>query len=186
MISPPTEPNIYLIGFMAAGKTTVGGELASLLHRPFVDLDREIERHAGRSIAELFEQSGEEFFRGLESDLLIEIASRKGQIVALGGGAFAELRNRSRVRETGIAVWLDVPFEVLLDRLRNDRGRPLNSPPAQLALLYEARCAHYRTADLSVELSEGDARASALKIVQGLELYSGWRVRNHGDSMRPG
>lgn len=165
----PAGYNIYLVGFMAAGKTTIGLELARLLGRVFVDLDQEIERRLGKAIAELFEHPGEASFRGLESEVLRELSGQPGRVIALGGGAFTNAENRERVRATGIAVWLEVPFSLLLDRLRDARDRPLNSSPEQLELLYQSRLPDYRSADLCLQLLDPDPRASALMVMHALE-----------------
>jgi shikimate kinase len=119
---------VYLTGFMGTGKSVVGRELARRLRRPFVDLDAEIERSAGKSVAALFEERGEKAFRRLESAALRKTAKRRGIVAALGGGALIDKRNLALVERTGVLVKLTCSRRELVRRLRASRlSRPLLS-----------------------------------------------------------
>ena len=113
--------NLVLTGMPGSGKTTVGQELARLSGKPFVDLDGEIVKKAGKSIPEIFAQEGEGAFRKIENEVLAEVCARNGQIVATGGGAVLWSENRAAMRRTGWVYWLKRD----LDRLPKD-GRPLS------------------------------------------------------------
>lgn len=117
--------NLFLIGPMGAGKSTVGRHVAERLSLPFVDLDHEIELRTGASIPLIFELEGEAGFREREHALLAELALREGIVLATGGGAILDVRNRQILRERGFVVWLDSDVEVQLERLARDRQRPL-------------------------------------------------------------
>ena len=107
----------YLVGFMGAGKSTVGRALAARLGVPFVDLDEAFESLSGMTIRRAFEEHGEAWFREREAELLRGTEALPAAVVALGGGTFTFPENRSVVRRSGLSVWLDVPFEVVAARL---------------------------------------------------------------------
>ena len=117
---------IFLCGMTGAGKTTVGRRLAETLHCSFIDLDEEIERHAGRSITEIFEQDGEKPFRALEEKELMSVSATDNLVVALGAGALESPRNLTAVHERGTLVYLRANLETLLRRAELLRtSRPL-------------------------------------------------------------
>src|SRR5687767_13761414 len=108
---------IYLIGMPGCGKTTLGRQLASAIHLPFVDLDQEIEAREKKSIPEIFEQQGEDYFRQVESGLLYELAgSDKRFIMATGGGSPCFFRGIEVINLTGLSIFLDTSVDILLDR----------------------------------------------------------------------
>lgn len=117
--------NLYLIGPMGAGKTTIGRRAASLLGLPFFDLDHEIEKRCGAAIALIFDIEGEAGFRQRESALLAEFAARSGIALATGGGAVLAEDNRRLLHETGFVVFLQTTVDEQLRRLSRDRKRPL-------------------------------------------------------------
>jgi len=155
---------IYLVGFMGSGKTSVGGHLARGMGFRFLDLDSEIERLRGLSVAEIFEQDGEGEFRRLESLALRDTASMRDIVVATGGGTLTRWENRDFIQRTGIMVWLDAPLPVMLERASNGARRPLLSTPERMALLLEERLPGYRTADLRVDAGGGSAETVARQI----------------------
>ncbi|MEF8817076.1 MAG: shikimate kinase [Salinibacter sp.] len=114
---------VYLTGFMASGKSTVGPEAAARLGQPFLDLDRLITAHDGRSIPAIFAEDGEEYFRGLERDLLRRTAETDDLVVALGGGALVDETNRAFAKEHGLVLYLEAPVDTLLDRVADDDTR---------------------------------------------------------------
>ncbi len=143
---------IYLVGFMASGKSTVGRRVAERLDRPFVDLDDEIERTSGKTIRALFEESGEAAFRERESAFLAATESLPAAVVATGGGCFAQEENRRRIARLGTAVFLDAPLETVRGRLRGKMDRPLFQTEEQLGRLFWERAPFYRMAPVSVDL----------------------------------
>jgi shikimate kinase len=126
----PTGPrNVFLVGPMGAGKTSIGRLLARGLGLAFVDLDEAIVARTGASVALIFELEGESGFRDRESAMLAEVAGRSGQVVATGGGTVLRAENRRRMRESGIVVHLDVGVDEQLARLARDTTRPLLATP---------------------------------------------------------
>lgn len=117
--------NVYLVGMMAVGKTTVGRHLASRLEYTFHDTDRVIEQRAGADISWIFELEGEERFRDREQQVVEEMTRLEGVVLATGGGAVLRERNRALLRERGIVVYLRSGVDLLLERARSDRRRPL-------------------------------------------------------------
>ena len=119
------SPNLFLIGPMGAGKSSIGRRLAEHLGMHCVDLDAAIEEHTGASVATIFEIEGESGFRQRESDLLAELTTQAGIVLATGGGVVLSPRNRTLLRERGFVVWLQTSVEQQLQRLARDRQRPL-------------------------------------------------------------
>jgi len=116
---------IYLAGFMGSGKSTIGPILANALGFDFVDIDKLIEERTGKQITEIFRQMGEKAFRALEHELLVEVSSKGGGVVALGGGAVGNQENLDLIRSTGIMVYLQLPPEEAVRRMRNKSDRPM-------------------------------------------------------------
>lgn len=117
--------NVYLIGFMGAGKSTVGRILGEALGMEFLDTDRLIVERTGLPIPEIFSRFGEEYFRTLEREVIEEITGKRGLVVALGGGAPMDDENWCRLQESGVTVYLRESPEVLAARLADDDTRPL-------------------------------------------------------------
>lgn len=150
---------VYLVGMMGAGKTTVGKKLAKAMGRQFVDLDQHIEKNTGVPVATIFEIEGEAGFRQRESQALAQLAGVGDQVVATGGGAVLSPCNRVRMAGSGIVVYLQAPPELLYARTKHDRNRPLlrvDDPLARIASLVEKRDPLYREiADVVVESGAG-------------------------------
>jgi shikimate kinase len=144
---------LFLVGFMGCGKTTIGRRLSQRLGVPFLDLDAEIERSSGLTVRALFETRGEAAFRKHEALLLAAAGSLPDAVVATGGGAFTFEENRRAIRELGVSIFLDAPFEGLRARLERKTDRPLFASSGQAAALFAERRPSYLHADLSVALS---------------------------------
>ena len=162
-------PGIYLVGFMGCGKSTVGGALADELGWSFIDLDEEIERREGTTIAELFDQRGEPAFRQIESAVLRDrvrnVQTGRPQVVALGGGAFLSEDNFELVSNNGVTIWLDCKFSHLARRVAGQTHRPLARDPHQLRKLYDARRDVYARAEYRVEVMDDDTRSAVARIL---------------------
>lgn len=122
-------PNLFLIGPMGAGKTTVGRQIAELFRMPFIDLDHEIEAHTGAAVGLIFELEGEAGFRRREQAALADNVARDGIVLATGGGAILDAENRRLLRARGFVIWLDASVDAQLARLARDRQRPLLQAP---------------------------------------------------------
>lgn len=117
--------NVYLIGPMGSGKTTVGQRVAQLLGLEFLDCDHELENRTGASVALIFDVEGEAGFRDRETRMLEELTARRGVLLATGGGVVLSQRNRELLRRSGLVVYLSTSVAQQIKRLRRDRSRPL-------------------------------------------------------------
>lgn len=142
--------NIVLIGFMGCGKSSVGRKLAGALFYEFADTDAMIEEAYGKTISEMFETDGEEYFRNAETELLKKLSTEaEGLILATGGGMPMREENAELLRKIGTVVFLEAKIETILERLQNDTGRPLadgEDREARLRPLYERRLPVYKAA----------------------------------------
>jgi shikimate kinase len=161
--------HVFLIGFMGAGKSTVGSLVAERLSRPYIDLDVAIEEAAGRSVRELFEDLGESAFRELESAALARLQDAEPAVVACGGGIVVRDENRSALKRLGYVVYLKVSAGETLARVGADGTRPLLSGPGGVLAatrLLEAREALYAAvADVSVDTVGQSAAEVAVDVV---------------------
>jgi len=142
--------NIVLCGFMGSGKSTIGNLLSKKMGMAFIDLDAYIEKKENKSVSQIFEESGEEYFRQLERDAVKELAYKKSIILATGGGTLTFQENVDVLRNAdNKIILLDLPVEVVSQRLKNDTKRPLlNRPDKEKVMreLYEKRLPLYRSA----------------------------------------
>lgn len=122
---PAARKNVYLVGFMGTGKTTIGRELARLMGRKFIDIDQEIERRKSMSVAEIFEKQGETAFRQAEQEVALELASEANRIVATGGGTILNPVIFEAFENSGMLVCLYTQTDDLVDRLQRTDKRPL-------------------------------------------------------------
>jgi shikimate kinase len=160
-----TIDKIYLVGFMAAGKTTVAHALASRLGWRAEDVDELIEARERRPIADIFSKQGEPYFRNVEREILTLLLPLRHVVVATGGGTFMDADNRTAMIRDGLTVWLDVPFDVLLARLPADGRRPLAADRAQMERLFAVRQAAYALAHLRIDAGAAPAEELAERIL---------------------
>jgi shikimate kinase len=151
----PRSGNIFLVGPMGSGKTTIGRQLAKHLNREFYDSDQEIEQRTGASIALIFEIEGETGFRRREQTLIDELTQLKDIVLATGGGAILNEANRRYLKQRGFVVYLRAPVARLFARIYRDRNRPLlqaDNPRRKLEEIVKGREALYReVADLVID-----------------------------------
>jgi shikimate kinase len=157
---------IYLVGFMAAGKSTVARALAARLHWQAEDVDALIEARERRTIADIFQQQGEPYFRALERDILKLLLPLRHVVVATGGGTFMDPENRAAINMDGISVWIDVPLEELIARIPADGRRPLAADRAALERLYAIRLAGYAGARCRVDAAGARPEDVAERILE--------------------
>jgi shikimate kinase len=163
-------PALYLVGFMASGKSTVGRALADDLGWNFVDLDEEIERQQGTTIAHIFETHGEDEFRQMESAVLQALVHLvqcgRPQVISLGGGTFVGQQNFELISNNGISIWLDCPLVTIERRLGETYHRPLARDPQRMRDLYESRRPSYARADYRIEIGSDDPAAAVTEILR--------------------
>lgn len=150
--------NLYLIGMMGSGKTTIGRLLAQHFDYQFIDTDQFIEQATRQSIPAIFDQSGESVFRQLETATLAEVCARTNKVIATGGGIVLKRENWSFLRH-GVIIWIDVPIDVLRSRLQNDSARPLlqhQDIHKKLTQLLIERQALYAQADIRITVTQTD------------------------------
>jgi shikimate kinase len=164
-----TADKIYLVGFMAAGKTTVAHSLARRLGWRAEDVDELIEARERRPVAEIFAKAGEPYFRAVEREIIKVLLPLRHVVVATGGGTFVDPENRSAINLDGLSVWLDVPIDVVLARVPADGRRPLASDRAQMERLFAARRAAYGLAHLRVDVGAASADEIAEQISDRLQ-----------------
>jgi shikimate kinase len=166
-----TADKIYLVGFMAAGKTTVARALAARLEWRAEDIDELIEARERRTVADIFARNGEAYFRALERDILRLLLPLRHVVVATGGGTFMDPDNRAAINMDGVSVWLNVPFEELVARLPADGRRPLAADMDQLERLFAMRQAAYANARVHIEARGAHPQEVAERIVEQMEKW---------------
>ena len=158
--------NIILCGFMGAGKTVVGRELAKIMGCRFIDTDELIEHEQGVAIKAIFATRGEEYFRDLEHEMCKKIADMKNCVVSTGGGALTYERNVEAIKRNGKVVFLDASFDVICDRIGGSTSRPLFQDKEKARALYEERREKYLAAsDYTID-GDMSARKTALTIAE--------------------
>lgn len=146
---------IYLVGFMGAGKTTVGRELASRVGAPFFDLDELIEAAEGMTIKEMFATQGEPYFRKRERDILRSTRHLASAVIATGGGTYTFEENIQFIRAEGLSVYLSAPYALLRSRIGSKASeRPMYRDDISTHELYANRIKFYRMSDLTVDVRE--------------------------------
>lgn len=163
-----TADKIYLVGFMAAGKSTVARTLAHRLGWRAEDIDDLIERRERSTVAEIFARRGEPYFRRVEREMLQLLQPMRHVVVATGGGTFVDPDNRAAIALDGVSVWLDLPLADLVARIPQDGRRPLAADRAQLERLYHARTDVYRLAAIRIGASRLSAAAIADRVLEAI------------------
>jgi len=161
--------NIYLVGFMATGKTAVGRELAKKKKWQFIDLDELIELRAKMAIAEIFAKNGEPYFRRIEKQALKDVAGESKFVVACGGGIVIDRDNVNLMKQTGLIFCLTASPKVILNRTKGHIHRPLlnvASPQKQIEFLLKLRAPYYALADKSIDTSKLSVKEVVDRIVK--------------------
>lgn len=151
--------NIVLIGFMGSGKSTVAKNLSKKYEMQMIDMDQEIEERDGRKISQIFEESGESYFRDLETNLLIELQGQKNLIISCGGGIVVRESNIPEMKKAGTVVLLSATARTIYYRVRYGKNRPLlngNMNPEYIQQLMNKRCGRYEAAADVVIATDGN------------------------------
>lgn len=167
--------NIFLVGPMGAGKSTIGRQLAKSLHLEFFDSDAEIERRTGADISWVFELEGEEGFRTREEKVISDLTENAGIVLATGGGSIVSKENRNRLSARGIVVYLKTTIDKQVARTERDKRRPLlanaDDPRAVLEELADEREPLYdEIADVVIQTDEQSAKFVANQIIEKLDF----------------
>ena len=160
--------HVVLVGMMASGKSSIGKALSKTMNIPFLDIDKEIEFHEKRSIKSIFENSGERYFRKLESKIIIEnLKEKKSTVIALGGGAFLNAAVRKNVNEKSISVWLDVNIESIITRVKKNQNRPLveKKSDEEIKKIYEKRLKYYEMSKIHIDCNKKTKTECAEEII---------------------
>jgi shikimate kinase len=160
---------VYLVGFMAAGKTTLARALAKRLDWQAVDIDELIEQREHAPVAEIFAKHGEAYFRAVERQVLVEQLAPRHVVVATGGGTFADPQNRAAINRDGVSVWLDVPLERLIARVPADGRRPLAADRAGFEHLYHQRRTAYELAHKRLDAGRAGVDALVEQLLDWLQ-----------------
>ena len=169
--TPLNRKTIALVGLMGVGKSSIGRRLAAALNMPFRDADVEIEAAARRTIAEIFTQFGEPFFRDGERRVIARLLGEPPHVLATGGGAFADENTRRLIRDKAISVWLKSDLAVLAGRIGRRDTRPLTSGKDPLTVLEEQAAARYpqfATADIVVETGDTAHQVTVEAVIAAL------------------
>ncbi len=158
---------VYLVGFMGAGKTTIGRELAARIAAPFFDLDDLVEAAEKVTIRQIFEQSGEAYFRKREREVLRSTKHLERAVIATGGGTFTFDENIQFIQSEGLSVYLAAPYALLRMRAGDKADRPLFRDDVAAHELYAARIRYYRMSDITIEVREEE---TPVEIVERLLL----------------
>ena len=168
-MSPLSHDKIYLVGFMASGKSTVARALARRLGWQSEDIDELIEHRERRTIADIFTRQGEAYFRGVEREILHLLHPLRQVVVATGGGTFVDADNRAFINVDGLSVWLDVPLVELIPRIPLDGRRPLAANRTELEKLYAARVEMYKQAHLRVSVNAASVEATVDLVLEAVQ-----------------
>jgi shikimate kinase len=165
---PVRADKVYLVGFMAAGKSSLARELGRRLDWKVEDVDERIEAREHRPIAAIFATDGEAYFRAVERDVVQQILPPRHVVVATGGGTFVDPDLRALIKGDGAVFWIDAPLGQIVDRLPRDGSRPLAASRLQFESLYESRRLAYAQAHVRLDASRASVGDLADQVVEWL------------------
>ena len=172
-----SKENLVFLGMMGSGKSSIGSLLAKKLKLNFIDTDKEIENELGVSIKKIFEDKGEDYFRKFEEKITLKILKSNTTVVALGGGAFTNKNIRKEVIKNHLSFWLNWNHEILLNRIKNSRKRPLafKATDNELIDLIKKRNNIYSKAMYEIRCDNLSKNEVINKI---LEIYETYKIKN--------
>jgi shikimate kinase len=165
---PVRADKVYLVGFMAAGKSSLARELGRRLGWQVEDVDERIEAREHRAIADIFAANGEAYFRAVERDVVQELLATRHAVVATGGGTFVDPELRLLMKADGAVFWIDAPLGQIIERLPRDGSRPLATNRVQLEGLFESRRLAYAQAHVRLDGSHASVGDLADQVIEWL------------------
>jgi len=168
-----SKENLVFLGMMGSGKSSIGSLVAKKLKLNFIDVDKEIEKELGMSISKIFETKGEDYFRKFEEKITLKILRINSTVVSLGGGAFVNKMIRKEVLKNHISFWLNWNNEILLNRIKNSKKRPLalNSTENELIDLIKKRSNLYSKALYEIKCDRMSKNEIVEKVLKNYETY---------------
>jgi shikimate kinase len=167
-----SNKNIVFLGMMGSGKSSIGNLISKKLNIPFVDIDYLIEKHAGISISEIFENKGEDYFRNLEEKITLKCLKNKKNVISLGGGGFINDKIRKDILSNHFSFWLDWDESILLKRIKDSKKRPLafKSTDQEIKAIIKKRIKIYSKAQFKVNCNKLTKIEIVKKIIKIYEL----------------
>ena len=168
-----SKENLVFLGMMGSGKSSIGSLVAKKLKLNFIDVDKEIEKELGISISKIFETKGEDYFRKFEEKITLKILRINSTVVSLGGGSFVNKKIRKEVLKNHISFWLNWNNEVLLNRIKNSKKRPLafNSTENELIDLIKKRSNIYSKALYEIKCDRMSKSEIVKKVLKNYEIH---------------
>ena len=168
-----SKENLVFLGMMGSGKSSIGSLVAKKLKLNFIDVDKEIEKELGISISKIFETKGEDYFRKFEEKMTLKILRINSAVVSLGGGAFVNKMIRKEVLKNHISFWLNWNSEILLNRIKNSKKRPLafNSTENELIDLIKKRSNIYSKALYEIKCDRMSKSEIVNKVLKNYEIH---------------
>ena len=168
-----SKENLVFLGMMGSGKSSIGSLVAKKLKLNFIDVDKEIEKELGISISKIFETKGEDYFRKFEEKITLKILRINSTVVSLGGGAFVNKMIRKEVLKNHISFWLNWNSEILLNRIKNSKKRPLafNSTENELIDLIKKRSNIYSKALYEIKCDKMSKSEIVKKVLKNYEVH---------------
>jgi shikimate kinase/shikimate kinase/3-dehydroquinate synthase len=168
-----SKENLVFLGMMGSGKSSIGSLVAKKLKLNFIDVDKEIEKELGISISKIFETKGEDYFRKFEEKITLKILRINSVVVSLGGGAFVNKMIRKEVLKNHISFWLNWNSEILLNRIKNSKKRPLafNSTENELIDLIKKRSNIYSKALYEIKCDRMSKSEIVNKVLKNYEIH---------------
>jgi shikimate kinase len=167
-----SNKNIVFLGMMGSGKSSIGNLVSKKLNIPFIDIDYLIEKHAGMSIAEIFRNNGEDYFRNLEEKITLKSLKNSKNVISLGGGGFINDKIRKDILSSHFSFWLDWDESVLLRRIKDSKKRPLafKSTEQEIKAIIKKRTKIYSEAQFKINCNKLTEIEIAEKIIKIYEL----------------
>lgn len=174
LLSSLDKRALVFVGLMGAGKSVIGKRVATMLHLPFYDSDREIEKASKMTIPELFKIYGESEFRALEQRVILNLIKKSPLVLATGGGAYINQDIRKAIHQNGISIWLKADLDILMQRVSKRKTRPLlqtENPKETMQKLMEQRYPIYAKANLTINTHKESRLTVAKNVIRSVQHY---------------